>query len=195
MAGLTQNDLLRMKEKIEVLGGERGDKRKSAIRMEYLLKLQELIGNIKGSANELKLLVERIDADVGTLQGDVQAVQADVSYLQTDVGALKTDVVDITATMAEIQQDLGNASSDLQTLENDILSLQNDVNDLASLDARVDDLETDLDGVHTAVSAVVIPDMTQGNVTAAPTDANFNALVADVAALRQSVVNLKTAIA
>ena len=208
MAGLTQQELLLMKQRLEELAGFRGDPRKAAIRMIYLAQLQELIGKLTKSTNDLQVLVSAINADVVEIRGDVTLIQGDVAHLQTDVGGLQSDVVLITGDIAVIQHGLADANQDLSNLQLEIGDLQTEVNGLAGVIAEVDQLQLDVgtlqtgqtnltntvNGIQSDVTSVAIPNMSQGSVAAAPTAAEFNALVNDVAALRQALANLKTAI-
>lgn len=192
MAGLSQNDLLLMKQKIEVLAGERGDPQKAAIRMIYLKTLQDLISKLRGSTNDIQLAVSVLDQAVSQTQVQIGNVQGAVNDLQVDVNGLEGTVGQITTDVAHIQNDLAAATGDLDQLVLDISDLQIIINDLetstGSTGAALTELKTD-------VAAVTVPVMQQGAVAAAPTMAQFNLLVGDVAAVRQAVVDLKNAIA
>lgn len=208
MARVTDQEILTMKERLEELAGIRGDKRKAAIRMIYLTQLQELISKLTKTTIDLQNLVSDINTDVLEIRDDVTIIEGDISHLQADVGGLQGDVVQITGDIAVIQQGIADANQDLDNLQLEIGDLQTEVNGLAGVTAEVDQLQidvgtlqtgqanlsNDVNGIKTDVNAVSIPTMSQGSVAEAPTAAQFNALVSDVAALRQALASIKTAI-
>ena len=81
MATANQEFLI-IKQKVEVLAGERGDPRQAAIRMIYLSQLQNLIGKLTKSTNDLQDLVSKINEDVIDIRADVTLVQGDVATIQ-----------------------------------------------------------------------------------------------------------------
>lgn len=194
MAGLSQQELLVLKQKVEVLAGERGDPRNYAIRMIYLTQLQELIGKLSKSASAVQVMVDALATDIQDLGQDVTTVQGDVAALQVDVGGLQGAVVQISGDIALVQQGLDDANNDLSGLEQDIIDLQIDIGSLADLPDEVALVKGSVNSIKTDVTAVVIPNMSQGAVAAAPTAAQFNALVDDVASLRQALASMKAAI-
>ena len=180
-------EFLIIKQKVEVLAGERGDPRQAAIRMIYLSQLQNLIGKLTKSTNDLQVLVSNINEDVLDVRADVTLMQGDV---------------------ATVQQALSDANDNLDSLESDIIQLKQDVTGLSDATADVHQLQLDVGNLQTAqantqsevtqiktdVTAVAIPAMSQGAVAAPPTAAQFNNLVSDVAALRTALLSMKTAI-
>ena len=50
---INMNDVRILKEKLEILAGERGDPSLAAIRVRVLGQLQELIGRLQGQTNSL----------------------------------------------------------------------------------------------------------------------------------------------
>lgn len=207
MATANQEFLI-IKQKVEVLAGERGDPRQAAIRMIYLSQLQELISKLTKSTTSMQALVSALNADVVGVRGDVLIVQESVAHVQADVGGLQDDVIQVTSNVAIIQQSLSDANEDLETLQLEIGNLQTEVNGLAGVTAEVDQLQLDVgtlqtgqtnltntvNGIQSDVTAVPIPTMSQGTVAAPPTAAEFNNLVSDVAALRTALLSMKTAI-
>ena len=207
MATANQEFLI-IKQKVEVLAGERGDPRQAAIRMIYLSQLQNLIGKLTKSTNDLQDLVSKINEGVLDIRADVTLVQGDVATIQIQVGDIQGDIIQITGDIATIQQALSDANANLDNLELDIIQLQNNVNGLSGVTADVDQLQLDVGNLQTAqastqnevteiktdVTAVAIPTMSQGAVASPPTAAQFNNLVSDVAALHTALLSMKTAI-
>lgn len=191
---INMNDVRILKEKLEILTGERGDPQLAAIRVRALGQLQELISKLRISATDLQNDINTLDqslqstqsqlytvqTNVGTLQNDVVALDGNVSTLQSSVTALQGDI-------ATIQTDLSTAQTTLTQLYADIATLQADVGGLATLSTRFDQMQTDVTGVS-------IPSPAQGTIAAAPTAAQFNGLVSDIAALTNAVTALKNAI-
>ena len=191
---INMNDLRILKEKLEILTGERGDPQLAAIRMRVLGQLQELISKLRISTTDLQNDINTLDqnlqvtqsqldtvqTNVGTLQNDVAALDGNVSTLQSSVTVLQGDI-------ATIQTDLSTAQTTLTQLDADIAALQTDVGGLATLSNNFDQIQMD-------VTAVSIPGATQVTVAAPPTAAEFNQLLSDVNALRTALTNLKNAI-
>lgn len=191
---INMNDLRILKEKLEILTGERGDPQLAAIRVRALGQLQELISKLRISATDLQNDINTLDqnlqgtqsqldtvqTNVGTLQNDVAALDGNVSTLQSSVTTLQGDI-------ASIQIDLSTAQTTLSQLDADISALQTDVGGLATLSNNFDQIQMD-------VTAVSIPGATQVTVAAPPTAAEFNQLLSDVNALRTALTNLKNAI-
>lgn len=194
MAVLSQQELLIIKQKVEILSGERGSPEQAAIRMIYLARLQELIGKLSQSATDVQLVVDKLTVDVGSVQTAIQSVQTDVTYIQTDVVDLKDDVVLLTTNIAQVQSDLASATIDLAALEQSIVDIQTGIGGLSGLPATVTALQLNVNTIKSDVTAVVIPVMNQGAVSGAPTQSEFNNLVGDVAALRAAIANIRTAI-
>lgn len=194
MAVLSQQELLIIKQKVEILSGERGSPEQAAIRMIYLARLQELIGKLSQSATDVQLVVDKLTVDVGSVQAAIQSVQTDVTYIQTDVVDLKDDVVLLTTNIAQVQSGLASATIDLAALEQSIVDIQTDIGGLSGLPATVAALQLNVNTIKSDVTAVVIPVMSQGAVSGAPTQSEFNNLVGDVAALRAAIANIRTAI-
>ena len=177
---INMNDLRILKEKLEILTGERGDPQLAAIRMRVLGQLQELISKLRISATELQ-------NDINTLDLGLQGTQLQLDTVQSNVGTLQSSVTTIQGDIASIQTDLSTAQTTLSQLDADITALQTDVGGLATLSTRFDQMQTDVTGVS-------IPSPAQGTIAAAPTAAQFNGLVSDIAALTNAVTALKNAI-
>ena len=177
---ISMNDLRILKEKLEILTGERGDPQLAAIRMRVLGQLQELISKLRISATDLQNDINTIDQNLQTTQTQLDTLESSVTFLQNDVTTLQTDI-------STIQTDLSTAQTTLTQLDADIATLQSDVGGLATLSTRFDQMQTDVTGVS-------IPSPAQGTIAAAPTAAQFNGLVSDIAALTNAVTALKNAI-
>lgn len=191
---INMNDLRIIKEKLEILTGERGDPQLAAIRVRVLGQLQELISKLRISAIDLQNNIDTLDQSLQNTQSQLDTVQSNVGTLQTDVAALDSDVstlqgnvTTLQGEIATVQTDLSTAQTTLTQLDADIAALQTDVGGLATLSDNFDQMQTD-------VTAVTIPGATQGNVAAPPTAAEFNQLLSDVNALRTALTNLKNAI-
>lgn len=183
-----------LKEKVEILAGERGDPNLAAIRVRVLGQLQELISKLRISATDLQNDINTLDQSLQSTQSQLNTVQTNVGTLQTDVAALDSDVstlqgnvTTLQGEIATVQTDLNTAQTTLTQLDADIAALQTDVGGLATLSDNFDQIQMD-------VTAVSIPGATQVTVAAPPTAAEFNQLLSDVNALRTALTNLKNAI-
>jgi len=191
---INMNDLRILKEKLEILTGERGDPNLAAIRVRVLGQLQELISKLRISATDLQNDINTLDQSLQSTQSQLNTVQTNVGTLQTDVAALdgnvstlQGNVTALQSDIAAIQTDLSTAQTTLSQLDADIAALQTNVGGLATLSDNFDQIQTD-------VTAVSIPGATQGAVAAPPTAAEFNQLLSDVNALRTALTNMKNAI-
>lgn len=191
---INMNDLRILKEKLEILTGERGDPQLAAIRVRALGQLQELISKLRISATDLQNDINTLDQSLQSTQSQLNTVQTNVGTLQTDVAALdgnvstlQGNVTSLQSDIAAIQTDLSTAQTTLAQLDADIAALQTDVGGLATLSDNFDQIQMD-------VTAVSIPGATQVTVAAPPTAAEFNQLLSDVNALRTALTNLKNAI-
>ena len=176
-----------LKEKVEILAGERGNPEFAAIRVRVLGQLQELISKLRISAMDLQNDINTIDQNLQTTQTQLDTLESNVTFLQNDVNAVQTDVTTLQTDISTIQTDLSTAQTTLTQLDADIATLQSDVGGLATLSTRFDQMQTD-------VTAVSISGATQGTVAAPPTAAEFNQLLSNVNALRTALTDLKNAI-
>lgn len=184
---LSLQQLLTMKQTIEVLAGERGDPEKAAIRMIYLKNLQELIGKLKGETTDLQLSLDVLNADLDATQSQLSTLQTNVGFLQSDVDTAQADITGLQGSISTIQTDISNANASLSQINSDIATIQTEIGGLAGLETRFNTLQSD-------VNAVSIPNATATTIAATPTEAQYNALLADVNALRTALTNLKNAI-
>ena len=184
---ISMNDLRILKEKLEILTGERGDPQLAAIRMRVLGQLQELISKLRISATELQNDINTLDQNLQGTQSQLNTVQTDVATLDGNVNTLQFNVTSLQSDIAAIQTDLSTAQTTLAQLDADIAALQTDVGGLATLSDNFDQIQT-------GVTAVSISGATQGTVAAPPTAAEFNQLLSDVNALRTALTNMKNAI-
>lgn len=166
-------EFLIIKQKVEVLAGERGDPRQAAIRMVYIDKLQEL--------------VERLSISTINMQKVIGGLNTDVSGIVTSIDKIEVDLKSAQDGLLEINNELAILKDDLDTL--------NGLHDeLEIVKGSVDSVTNDVSTLKQDVSLVIVPAMNQGNIAAAPTAAQFNNLVADVGNLRSAIIAIKDAI-
>lgn len=191
---LSLQQLLTMKQTIEVLAGERGDPEKAAIRMIYLKQVQDLVTRISMQTNGIQSKITVLDQNLQTTQQTVAFIQSDLATIQSGLGDANADLAQLNSDIASIQiaiSNLATLESDVDTLQTNVSTLQTNV---SSLQTGQSNLSNEVSAIKSDVTLVNIPTMQQGNVSAAPTAAEFNTLVADVAALRTALSSLKTAI-
>lgn len=184
---LSLQQLLTMKQTIEVLAGERGDPEKAAIRMIYLKQVQDLITRISMQTNGIQSKITVLDQNLQTTQQAVALVQSGLGDANADLTQLNSDIASIQIAISN----LATLESDVDTLQTNVSTLQTNV---SSLQTGQSNLSNEVSTIKSDVTLVNIPTMQQGNVSAPPTAAEFNTLVADVAALRTALSSLKNAI-
>jgi len=190
----------KLKEIVEVLNGDRGDQKKSqaALRRAQLLEVETFIATVKESAAAIRKSLEALVEEVRLAQGDIleltarignaeqnlQILEDELAELQLEVNALDGRIQSLQEQADGIEQQLAEAQGQITAVTGDLTSLQTTVNGVRDT----------LNGIRTRVAGVNIPGLSSGNVSAAPTAGEYNALRADVASLRQALVDLKTAI-
>ena len=172
---LTESDLLRIKEKVEVLNGDRRaalDKR--AFRYGEIRDLEEFIAKLRGGAAELGGKVESIGIDA-------QEIRATLERAVNDIGALQGDV-------GELRASINAASQEIQLLQNRISAARMDIDAVVGNTSTV---QQDLETIRKDMTRLNVPGQTSINVAATPTAEQFNKAVADIGALVIAVRNIK----
>lgn len=190
----------KLKEVVEVLNGDRGDKAKSqaALRRAQLQEVETFIATVKESAaairKELEVLVEEVreaqgdilelTARIGNAEQNLQILEDELAALQLEVTALDGRIQTLQTQADGIELQLTDAQGQITAVTGDLTSLQTTVNGVRDM----------LNGIRTRVGAVDIPSLTSSAVAAPPTAGDYNALRNDVAAMRQALLDLKSAI-
>lgn len=168
---ISEQEFRRLKESIEILAGMRGSKDQAAVRRAELGRLQNALVDFNNTAEAIaKAISAELNASITALQGkDGQHDQQIKALQDADVATGKRlDGVDTTT---------GKLRTDLDALSGKVTANAKIVTD-----------------TKTAAGAVTVPAMTSADATAAPTAAQYNALRADVTALRKAVLDLQKAI-
>lgn len=177
--------------------------------------IEKINEDIEAINVELVQLKDRIEAAEALLA----QLELDLASLQSAINALEADIAALEARASAIEGTLDQASADIQVMRAELTLTTQSSNDnqaaIAVLDDRVDavegratTLEADLsaltltvDGIGTELTAlksnvagVIIPALTATVVAAPPTAAEYNALLADVTAVRTALVNIQAAI-
>lgn len=174
--GKTQ-DYRVLKEKVEILFGQRGDKRMAAMRAGDAIDLREFIAALrKGTAD---------------VQRDLKDAEASLETLANSLSTTQSNLADTNSALASAQSTLGTLAGNVASLQADIETAQDAIDTLgdsgALISARVDDIQS-------AVGAVPVPTLTSADAAAAPTMGEHNALRADVVALTSALASLISAI-
>lgn len=187
MSSINMQEYQKLKELVEVLAGLRGAKDQAAIRLSYLSKLQDLIGSLKGSTNDIQLKLEALNTQLTQTQQQIGGLTNQVNFLQADVDGLQGTVNNLQIDIGNVQNSLNDAQTELGNINDQIAEIQLDLSGLGTLTDRLNQLQAD-------VGNVSIPAATASSASAPPTAAQYNALLTDVNALRQALIDLKNGI-
>lgn len=197
---LSDAELRIMKEKIEILNGDRGDKArgKSALRREDITAVEKIVVTNKASTSDLSKKLEELIVEVQAAKDDITdietwkaATEITLGTLTDDLDQAKADIDSIELIVADIQTGLGNANLAIDGLQATTAALTDDLSDAVVLLGQVKDA---VDGIKSRATSVSVPAITSVAITAAPTAGEYNALRTDVINLRTALVSLKSAI-
>ncbi|CAM8655099.1 hypothetical protein [Sphingobium cupriresistens] len=167
-----------IKEKVEILFGNRGDKRLAAMRIGDALDLREFIAALrKGTAD--------VQRDLGAAEDSLLALSESLSTTQSDLA-------DTNEALTAAQETLGTLSSDLGTLQEAIQAAQEAIDALGDSGATIAEEVSD---IRTGASGVTVSPIGAVPVGAVPTAAEYNALLTDVSNLRSALESLRAAVA
>ena len=167
-----------IKEKVEILFGQRGDKRLAAMRMGDAIDLREFIAALrKGTAD--------VQRDLGDAQAALESLSSSLSSTQADLADANTAISDAQASLATLTGDLSSLQSDLDAAQEAIEALGDNGATIAA----------DVEDIRTGAAAVSVPDIAAVTVGAPPTAAEYNALLSDVTNLQTALVALRAAVA
>lgn len=173
-----------IKEKVEVLFGNRGDARKAAMRAGDAIDLREFIAQLrKGTAD---------------VQKDLADAVAQLEQLETNLGELGESLDETKGELATTQEGLAAAQQQLGGLQSTLMSVQQAIEAaqqaITALDQSGAAVAQELDALQAAAGAVNVPALISAQVDAPPTAAEFNLLWADVFAMRSALIDLRTAV-
>jgi chromosome segregation ATPase len=184
-ASVEQNQLFRqLKEKVEILNGDRGDQRKAAMRQGDAQDLREFIANLrKGTADVQKDLADAVDK---------------LNQLGTTLDQVEQSLDDTKADLEQTEQALVAAQATLSTLQQTLTSVQSSIEQaqqsIEALDQSSAAVASELAALRAAATGVTVPDVSAVAVSAPPTAAEYNALLGDLIAMRTALLSLKAAI-
>lgn len=198
MVAWTDAEARTLREKVEVLNGDRGDRTRRALRVGEMANLQELLAALRRGATELDSRIGVIASNVQTAEGDVAALDAALAALDGTVlgfDAALTAVYDSLGTLNVVVTNQGNAAAALTTRVTAAESAIGDADTAATaLALRVTATEGDIEDIQTAVGAVVAATITATTIAGAPTAADYNKVVDDIAALRTMLLAMQAGI-
>lgn len=173
-----------LREKVEILYGDRGDRRKAAMREGDAEDLREFIARLrKGTADVQKDLAVAVET-LTQLSTDLDTIGASLDETRTDLDQTKAGLEAAQGTLTALQ-------SSLSSVQDAIAAAQSAIDTLDQSGAAV---AQDLLTLKTATAAVTIPDMASDDVVAAPTAAEHNLLRADVVAMRDALTAMRAAV-
>lgn len=177
MVAQTNHEFSRLKEKVEILNGERGDRNKAALRRSDLSQIQTLLAFLRQNGGDMTATIAAMQQSIVSVQAALNTAQQAISDLNIDLGV--------------VQSALSDAETAISTLQDDLETLQTGLDDLVD---QVQGIETDLSDLKVAAAAVSIPALSSTPISSAPTDADFNTLLSDLTNVRQALSQLQAAI-
>lgn len=176
-----------LKEKVEVLNGDRGDKDRSmaALRRRDLRALQELSAGNAKAITQAGVEQQQSSATLTDLRQRMSAAEERLVALSAASEALGTRTGDLEAELQAVSDRLAAAEQQGVQQADEIAAIQLD---LAAVEQGIADMTA-------RVKAVTVPALKAKAVTAAPTADQYNDLLADVTAVRKAVLDIKAAIA
>lgn len=173
-------------EAVGVLAGWRGDKDKTqaAVRRADLQNLDKLLGNLKGSSASIDSQLKAINQQLQTLSLNVSSLRGDVDENATDISNLQGAVQTLQQSLATLQQTVNSHGQSITQLGTQVSTAQGTANAA----------KNDIDAAQARVQAVTVGDPTQGTITATPTAAQFNGLVADIRTIFDVLTEIKAAV-
>lgn len=173
-------------EAVGVLAGWRGDKDKTqaAVRRADLQNIDKLLGNLKGSNSSIDTQLKAINQQLQTLSLNVSSLRVDVDENVSDISALQGSVQTLQQSMTSLQQTVNSQGQAITQLGTQVTAAQ----------STATAAKNDIDGAQSRVQAITIGDPTQGTITAPPTAAQFNGLVADIGTIFDILTEIKAAI-
>lgn len=176
----------RLIEAVGVLAGWRGDKDKTqaAVRRADLQNIDKLLGNLKGSSASIDSQLKAINQQLQTLSLNVSSLRGDVDENASDIQTLQGSVQTLQQSLSSLQQTVNTQGQSITQLGTQVSTAQGTANAAKS----------DIDAAQARVQAVVVGDPTQGTITAPPTAAQFNGLVADIGTIFDVLTEIKAAI-
>lgn len=176
----------KLKEAVEVLNGDRGDKDRSqsAIRRVQIKEVEKFIADVKESASVIRKNLEALVVEVVDAQQEILELTARISNTEQNLQILEDD---LTALDGRIQTLQGQADG----IESQLAEAQDQL-DAITLDVTA--ISTTLSNIRTGVAAVGILPLTSSNLSLPPSASDYNALRDDVVNLRQALVSIKAAI-
>lgn len=116
-------DLRIIREKVEILFGDRGDPDKAALRRGEISALTEYIASLRLGAAAIGKTLEGIASEVASTKIDVIALQSDVATAQSDLVTLQGGIDDIGDQLSTISADLSLATDGLANLKTNVASV------------------------------------------------------------------------
>lgn len=173
-------------EAVGVLAGWRGDKDKTqaAVRRADLQNIDKLLGNLKGSSSSIDTQLKAINQQLQTLSLNVSSLRGDVDDNASDISALQGIVQTLQQSLTSLQQTVNSQGQAINQL----------VTDVGTAQSTATAAKNDIDNAQSRVQAITIGDPTQDTVTAPPTAAQFNGVVADIGTIFDILTEIKAAI-
>lgn len=181
---MTTAEFQRWREIIEVLAGMRGEATKHALRQGTIANLQELISGLRTSAGSLSTSLKGISDAVAAAEGSIVGTQENINDLQQHAGRLDGDISGLSQQLQAALNQLGQLNRELDAAEQSIAATTQQAQQTASA----------LQEIRIGAVSVSVPTQQSGQISGAPTAADFNKLVADIGGALSAIAQLKSAV-
>lgn len=187
---ITDQEWRKLREKVEVLNGDRGDAQKTmrAVRYKDFLTLTTSLSSTSSGVSSLNQSISDLQTQINSIKNDGTSNSSDITTIKAQIATLMADDDSQQGEIAALQTWKATATGQISALQTGLTATNTAATALAT---RV----TNLESAQTAANGVTLDDVTSADVTDAPTAADFNALRADVIALRTTVEQLIEAFA
>lgn len=152
---------------------------------------EALLVQLEQSLADLQAAVTQLEGDIEALEQRAATIESTLDAASADIQVMRAELTDTTARSQANATAITALDGRMDAVENRASTLETD---LSALSGTVDGIGDDLAGIKAAVGAVTIPPLTASTVAAPPTAAEYNALLADVTAMRTALVNIQSAI-
>jgi len=190
-----------LKEKVEVLNGDRGDRAKSkaALRRDQLIATEKLVADLKASADALQKSLSGVQASVQAAQNDLNRLVSRAAATEEQLSQVESSLTQIGSEIGQIGQQISDVSDQAAANTGRLDSIDTQLTTIGSrretAETSINSVSDGLSSLKTNAGAVTVQEITSSPVAAPPTAAEYNSLLDDLTSVRAALVNIQSAIA
>lgn len=145
-----QNDRIYF-EKLEILLGERGDKRMAALRRGELVDVQQIISDVRKSLDDLRKSLQQIKSDIDQINFHLSEVENRLNAAEQAINELDTELAALVLRINQAESSLAHLESAIATVNGQITSIGGG---LQALQTDISNLQNDVSGLHSSVTTM-----------------------------------------